>query len=164
MRSKIFKIFKIFILMGEAPSFSIASRKVIKKPFLAIIFLLTGCMGSTFIPAQLKTEFIDLELCRAAIFHGVGSVENTNDVIAEINRRDLISSAEWLMINTSTPQSKKLKVGMSECSMLLVMNNNSYQITETVSEFGVNRLYEYGHNGYGPYIFVDNNKITSWTF
>lgn len=131
--------------------------------FISIIISLSACMGSTYTPTQLKEDFSDLELCRAAIFHGVGSVNNTEDVIAEINRRGLISDNEWQLIETSTPQSRKLMVGMSECSMLLVMNNNGYEITETVSEFGFNRVYEYGYYGYGPFIFVNNSKVTSWT-
>lgn len=155
---------KIFILLGNIqPSHKILSGMIKKISFLALL-ILPSCMGPKYTPAQIAADFNDLELCRAAIYHGVGSVKNTDDVIAEINRRGLISETEWRLVNTSNPQSRNLMVGMSECSMLLVMDNNSYEITETISEFGVNRLYEYGHYGYGPYIFVDNGKVTSWTF
>ena len=161
MKTRLIKISDLFVYSSPATKTFNGARGVF---FASIYIFISGCMGSTYTPAQLSEEFSALELCRAAIFHGVGSVRNTDDVIAEINRRRLISASEWQLVNTSGPQSRKLKIGMSECSMLLVMDNNGYEITETVSEFGVNRLYEFGHDGYGPFIFVDNNKVTSWTY
>jgi len=155
---------KNFTLLIDAFTITKILNKLLKRAFVAAFLFLTGCMGSTYSSEQLTTDFRDLDLCRAAIFHGIGSVKNTDDVIAEINRRDLVSPTEWHLVNSSNPQSRKLKLGMSECSMILVMDNNGYQVTETVTEFGVNRMYEYGSSGYGPFIMVDDGKVTSWTY
>ena len=155
---------KFFALLIDASTITKILNNLIKRVFIAAFLFLSGCIGSTYSPEQLTGDFSDLHLCRAAIFHGIGSVKTTADVIAEINRRDLVSPTEWHLVNSSNPQSRKLRLGMSECSMILVMDNNGYQITETVTEFGVNRIYEYGSSGYGPFIMVDDGKVTSWTY
>lgn len=78
---------------------------------------------------------------------------------AEVRRRNLISAAEWQLINE-----KSIQVGMSRCAMYAAFGGPDRE-NSTTSAYGtrVQHVFNSGYRYISPYyIYTENDKVVAW--
>lgn len=124
------------------------------------VIVLAGCAGSParlamMSPEQLQTQN-DGQLCAV---YGFG---HSKKVRAEIERRGLLTTEEWSLVDR-----RALAIGMSELAMFASLGGPNVvygSVNETVTASGVRRQYVYRDSEYGRagYVYIEGGRVTAY--
>ena len=132
------------------------------KSFALILALPLSACGGVYNPEAL-TQLNAIQLCqefaraRNTPTYDRFYEQNIQIIRTTMEQKNLFTAAEWRDIDN-----EYIRTGMSEPVMVCVMNHPYFRVNSFNSIYGSSKQYIFGD--FGPYVYLDNGRVTSWQF